>query len=67
MLTIYMLCYAILYCMAPPLLFWKVRADGEGVLGEAASSGTTDEPELFKFPGGGVKAKKIRFVGLGSM
>eukprot|EP00904_Undaria_pinnatifida_P014063 jgi/Undpi1/9788/HiC_scaffold_27.g12243.m1 len=47
--------------------FFEVRADGEGVLREAASSGTTDEPEVFKFPGGGVKAKKIRFVGLGSM
>ena len=49
------------------MFFLKVRADGEGVLSEAASSGTTDGPELFKFPGGGVKANKIRFVGLGSM
>lgn len=36
--------------------------DGETVLHEGASSGATDDAELFKLPGGPIAAKTIRII-----
>ncbi|CAM9696247.1 unnamed protein product [Ascophyllum nodosum] len=48
------------------ITLFEITADGEKVLQEAASSGTTAKEELFMFPDGPVQADKIRLIGFGN-